>query len=204
VKVVTADALQTNTASARCQVEVKQAHYLLPIKQNQPTLFWGLDALPWHEIAKHVTVDRGHGRIEERTIQVIPMPGHLRFPYAAQAALVERYVYHLDGTPRSQAALFYLTDLTYAQAGPAELAGAARRHWGIENRLHWVRDVTYGEDASRARTGHTPRTMAAWRNLAISTLRLAGETNIAIALRHNARHPEHVLKLLNIHQEQNP
>ncbi|HVM13175.1 MAG TPA: ISAs1 family transposase, partial [Egibacteraceae bacterium] len=60
-------------------------------------------------------------------------------------------------------------------------------HWGIENRLHWVRDVTFDEDRSTVRTGHAPHVMAALRNLAITTLRLAGATNIAAALRHHAR-----------------
>lgn len=62
-----------------------------------------------------------------------------------------------------------------------------KAHWGIENRLHWVRDVSFDEDRSQVRTGHGPQVMAALRNLAITALRLAGITNIAQALRHHAR-----------------
>jgi hypothetical protein len=72
-------------------------------------------------------------------------------------------------------------------------------HWEIENRLHWVRDVSYGEDASRVRTGTAPRVMASLRNLAISALRLTGHTNIAAALRHTTRNPARPLTLLGIH-----
>jgi len=69
-------------------------------------------------------------------------------------------------------------------------------HWGIENRLHWVRDVTFDEDGSQVRTGQAPRVMATCRNLAISILRIDGWNNIAAALRHHARHPDHALKLV--------
>jgi hypothetical protein len=74
---------------------------------------------------------------------------------------------------------------------PRDLADAStllawwRGHWGIENRLHWVRDVTLGEDASRIRTGSAPQLMAALRNAGISLLRILGVTNIAAALREN-------------------
>ena len=65
-----------------------------------------------------------------------------------------------------------------------------------DNKLHWVRDVTMGEDASQIATGAGPRIMASIRNLAISLLRLAEHTNIAKALRHNARKPKRAIKLV--------
>jgi predicted transposase YbfD/YdcC len=80
-----------------------------------------------------------------------------------------------------------ITSLTGFAADPGLLARWIRGHWGIENRLHWVRDMTYDEDRSQVRTGHGPQVMAAFRNLAITTLRLSGATNIAAALRHHAR-----------------
>ena len=73
-----------------------------------------------------------------------------------------------------------------------------RGHWGIENRLHWVRDVTYGEDTSRVRTGTAPRVMAAFRNLAISALRLAGHAGITTGLRHMARNHTRPSTLLGV------
>ena len=69
-------------------------------------------------------------------------------------------------------------------------------HWGIENRVHWVRDVTMDEDRSQVRTGAAPQVMAALRNMTISLLRLAGEPNIAAALRRHAAHPAKPLALV--------
>ncbi|MEU3164301.1 hypothetical protein [Streptosporangium sp. NPDC006930] len=68
-------------------------------------------------------------------------------------------------------------------AGPTHLNHDERAHWGVENRLHWVRDVTFREDHSQLRTGTAPRTLAGFRNLAISTARLADRANIAHARR---------------------
>ena len=81
-------------------------------------------------------------------------------------------------------------------AGPATLAAWVRSHREIENRLHWVRDVTYQEDKSLVRTGNAPRVMASLRSLAISLLRLDGQVNIAAANRHHARDPQRTLRLL--------
>lgn len=83
--------------------------------------------------------------------------------------------------------VYAITSLTAFQADPALLAGWIRGHWGIENRLHRVRDVSFDEDRSQVRTAAGPQVMAALRNLAITALRLAGITNIAAALRHHAR-----------------
>ncbi|WP_281283310.1 ISAs1 family transposase [Trebonia kvetii] len=81
-------------------------------------------------------------------------------------------------------------------ADPATLAAWVRSHWEIENRLHWVRDVSYQEDKSLVRTGNAPRVMASLRGLAISLLRLDAHTNIAAANRHYARDPQRGLHLL--------
>lgn len=69
-------------------------------------------------------------------------------------------------------------------------------HWQIENRLHWVRDVTFDEDRSQVRTGQAPRVMAGLRNAAITLLRLDGHQNIAAALRHHARDTDRPINLL--------
>ena len=73
-----------------------------------------------------------------------------------------------------------------------------RGQWTIENRTHWVRDVTFDEDRSQVRTGHVPQVMAAIRHTAIGLLRLAGETNIAAACRRMAAQPEQALALIGI------
>ena len=92
--------------------------------------------------------------------------------------------------------MYAVTDLTADQARPDHLATWLRGHWCIEVRLHWVRDVTFGEDLSQVRTGNGPQVMATLRNLAINLHRLAGATNIAKALRHHARDTKYPLTLL--------
>ncbi len=104
----------------------------------------------------------------------------------------------LDDQVRSTETAYYLTSLPADQAGAAELDQLVRGHWGIENRVHYVRDVTYDEDRSQAYTGNGPRTLATCRNLAISVLRLAGHTNIAKALRHIARNTTRALTILGL------
>jgi predicted transposase YbfD/YdcC len=195
---VTADALHTQREHARYLVEQRGADYVLIAKNNQPSLFAALDALPWSTAPRHSTEDRGHGRVERRTVQVLAAPDDLHFPHAAQAFLVERYVSNLDGSDRSAVAVLGVTSRSADRITPNQLATVVRGHWEIENKLHWVRDVTYGEDASHVRTGNAPRNMASLRNLAISALRRAGYTNIAQGLRWAARDAYRPLQLLNI------
>ncbi len=103
----------------------------------------------------------------------------------------------LPGSCRWQSETVYaITDLSIEQTTVAELADAARAHWGIENRLHWVRDVTYAEDLSQVRTGHGPAVMATLRNLAIGLHRTAGASSIATACRATARHPARPLAMI--------
>ena len=196
--VVTADALHTQRDHARYLVEERGADYVLTVKQNQPTLFACLDALPWQETPLHRRENTGHGRVERRTVQTLPVPEDVDFPHAAQAFLIERYVTDTSNGKRSAVAVLGITSLTAARADSPQIAGHVRRHWGIENKLHYVRDVTYGEDASRVRAGNAPRVMASLRNLAVSLQRLAGHTNIASALRLAARDAARPLKLLGI------
>ena len=196
--VVTADALHTQRAHARHLVEELGADYVLTVKENQPTLFAQLDALPWTAVPAHTTENTGHGRVERRTIQVLPTPQDIAFPHAAQAFLVERYVTDTATGKGSAVAVLGVTSLPGARADATQIALHVRNHWQIENRLHYVRDVTYGEDASRVRTGNAPRVMASFRNLAVSLLRLAGHRNIAAALRATARDVTRPLALLGI------
>lgn len=104
---------------------------------------------------------------------------------------------HATGTVLGQAKVAdKITSANAREAHQAVLADWILGHWGIENRLHWVRDVTFDVDRSQIRTGSSPRVMASMRNLAVSTHRLAGATNIAKATRHHARNPERPLTAL--------
>ncbi len=85
--------------------------------------------------------------------------------------------------------VYAVNSLPATDAHPSQVAGWLRGHWGIENRVHWVGDVTFDEDRSQVRTHAEPRVMATLRNTALSLLRLAGQTSIAAALRHHSRKP---------------
>jgi predicted transposase YbfD/YdcC len=194
--VVSADAMQTQRKHARWLREQKKAHFVFPVLDNQPGLFDRLDALAWADVPVTAwSVDEDRGRHELRTIQVLPAPPGLKFPHVAQVFLIERTVMTKGKT--TYQAMLYVTSLTAAQADPADLLAYVRQHWSIEV-LHWTRDVTFGEDASRIRTGNTPRVMATLRNVVVSLLRIHDTVNIAAALRYNARKNRRILKILEL------
>ena len=192
---VTADALHAQREHAS-YLHRRGAHYLLTIKANQPSLHHQLEALPWAEVpAGHTQTGRGHGRIEKRTLKVVTVTAGLLFPHATQAIQITRRTRRPGSRKWRTETCYAITSLPAEHARPAQLATWIRGHWKIENQLHWVRDVTYGEDLSQVRTGSGPHVMASLRNLAISILRLAGHANIAQALRHTARDPARALQL---------
>jgi hypothetical protein len=125
---VTADALHTQRAHARHLVEELSADYVLTVKENQPTLFAQLDALPWAEIPVHTTENKGHGRVERRTIRVQPAPEGIGFPYTAQVFLVERYVTDTASGKNSAVAVLGVTSLAATRADTAEIASHVRKH----------------------------------------------------------------------------
>ena len=194
--VVTADAMHAQRAHAE-YLHDRGADYILTVKRNQPSLHAQLAALPWRQVPVADDVrGRDHGRVERRVLKVTAVAAGLLFPHAAQAIQIVRRRRRLNGKKCSTETVYAITSLTATQTAPAELADAVRGHWRIEDRLHWVRDVTYGEDLSQIRTGNGPRVMASLRNLAISVLRLTGATNIAAALRHHARGRHRPLRTL--------
>jgi predicted transposase YbfD/YdcC len=182
---VTADALHTVKATAEL-IRQQGGHFVLPVKENRPTLFDALNGLPWADTPiGYQSLDTGHGRTTRRTIRVLPAPPGLPFPHVNQAWLIERYVTDSKGK-QSAAAQLGVTSHTTEQARPAELAAFNRSHWGIEA-LHFIRDTCYREDHSRVRTRSGPRVLASLRNLAINALRLAGRTDITEATRWASR-----------------
>ncbi len=197
---VTADALHVQKDTARYLTEDKDADYLFTaVKDNQPSLFDALDALDWENApVTHVMRDRGHGRRETRTIQVLPAPEGL-FPHAAQAFLIERAIQDpRDGKLRSAVTALGITSRTTRRGGtPEALARAARAHWEIEA-LHHIRDVTMKEDAQRLRAGTSAQVSASLRNTAIAALRLAGFTSAATGRRWAARNPARPLAAMNL------
>jgi len=191
--VVTVDAMHTQTGTAE-QIISGGGDYVFTIKGNQPKLFEACKALPWRDVPGHTTTTRGHGRTATRTIKVLTTPAWVEFAGATQIAQLRRTV--TRNGKRSVEVVYLITSADHRAAPPATLGAWVQGHWGIENRLHWVRDVTFDEDRSQVRTGNAPQVMATLRSTAISLLRLAGVENIAQGLRHHARDPETVLKLL--------
>lgn len=130
------------------------------------------------------TVDKGHGRIELRQIRTsTELNSYVDFPHCGQVFQIERTVRRLDSTPLRHEIVYGISSLTPKQASPARILELVRGHWEIENRLHWVRDVTFDEDRSRIRKGAGPQMMASLRNLAITLFRIAGACNVAAAIR---------------------
>ena len=136
-----------------------------------------------------VEVDRGHGRSEQRTIRVARCDDTL-FPGARQVFRLRRDTGGLDGVRTSKQIVYGIASMTAKLSSPAHLNHYSRRHWTVENRLHYVRDVTFREDSSQVRTGNAPRTTATFRNLSINTIRYAGRANIAYTRRDLRNHAE--------------
>jgi predicted transposase YbfD/YdcC len=197
--IVTADALHTQREHVD-YLASRGAHWVLTVKGNQPNLRKQLAALPWRHVEPgHRVAENSHGRREIRTLRVVTIAEGIVFPHATQAIQLTRKTRPLSGRGRWHTETVYaITDLDAHQARPGELAAWIRGHWQIENGLHWVRDVTFGEDLSQVRTGAAPQVMASLRNLVISLHRLAGATNIAAALRHHTRDARRSLQLIMI------
>jgi predicted transposase YbfD/YdcC len=194
--IVTADALHTQREHAE-YLHRRGGHYLFTVKGNQPRLHAQLKALPWREIpAVDVTRGKGHGRVESRAVKLTAVSVGIGFPHARLAIQLTRRRRALNGHKWRTETVYVITDLDQSQIRPDEIADILRGHWHIENRLHWVRDVTFAEDHSQIRTGHGPAVMASLRNLAISIHRRHGATNIAAATRRVSRHPGRALPLL--------
>jgi predicted transposase YbfD/YdcC len=120
------------------------------------------------------------------------------FPHCGQVAHLQRYRQQIKSGKVHQETVYLITSLSPVQADAQRLMQLAREHWGIENKSHYVRDVTFDEDRSQIRKNSGPRVMATLRNFAISVLRFFGHHNIAAALRDMAAKPHLALGLIGI------
>lgn len=131
------------------------------------------------------TSNKGHGRRERRRLEASTrLAAHLNWPGVAQVCRIQRWR-HIHGKREHEVA-YAITSVPRCQADAALLLSWNRGHWGIENRSHYVRDVTMGEDASQIKKGNAPQVFAAIRHGIITALRADGASNIASALRKNA------------------
>jgi predicted transposase YbfD/YdcC len=202
-RVVTMDALLTQRYVAQTIVDA-DGDYVMTVKENQPQLRADIElifTLPpvgdRQETAR--TVDIGHGRIEQRNITTSEaLVGYSDWPGLAQVFELGRHVMDQKTGKERVEVVYGVTSLSPQRATPARLLELVRGQWQIENKSHWVRDVTFDEDRSQVRCGNIPQVMAALRNTAIGLLRWAGHTNIAAACRQLAAQPVQALALLGI------
>jgi predicted transposase YbfD/YdcC len=203
-RVITMDALLTQRKLAEAILE-RGGDYLMIAKDNQPELRRWIKALfdepQWlrEPPQEAESLDLGHGRIEKRKLQASSaLSDHGLWPGLEQVFAVEREVINQKSGKTSQEVVYGCTSLGKQQASAAVLLKLVRGHWTIENRSHWVRDVTFDEDRSQVRKGSVPQVMAAMRNTVIGLLRKAGEGNIAAACRKYAAQPWAALALIGI------
>lgn len=200
-RVVTADAAHTSRATAT-YILGRAGDYLLPVKGNTPSLqtqvrtaLAGINTLTTP--ADHIQEEHIRGQIYRRSLWLADATD-IEFPGAAQAFLLRRDVYDLDGAHRRKQIVHGITSLRAADRTPAAINDYARGHWTVENKVHHVRDVTWSEDANQTHTETGPRMMAALRNLALSILNLHGITKIKATLQHLERRPNQAIALLNL------
>jgi predicted transposase YbfD/YdcC len=176
----------------------------MTVKNNHPLLrkkiagFFNSPTLYEAEFHRATETARGRGRVETRTLVTsddLPR-GFTGFAGVRQLLCLERTVVHKKSGKFCQETVFGMTSLPRSIASAAQLAALVRGHWTIENRCHYVRDVTFGEDASQVRVGSVPQVMAAFRNTALALIRLSGRTNVAAARRRFAARPRLALQLL--------
>ncbi len=193
---ITADALHAQRGTAEYIVS-RGAHYILTVENNQRNLRTHLEVLPWKQVPVLATNrEHSHSRTATRTLKATEIAAGIGFPHAMQVLQLTRKTRRRSGARMHTEIVYAVTSLPATDAHPSQVAGWLRGYWGIENRVHWVGDVTFDEDRSQVRTHAEPQVMATLRNTALSLLRLAGQTSIAAALRHHSRKPHRPIKLL--------
>jgi predicted transposase YbfD/YdcC len=203
-RVITADSLLTQRAIAQTII-ARGGDYLLPVKDNQPclrediALVFAESKLLQDTITEARTIDQHGDRIEERRLRAsTALCGYTDWPGHQQVLEVQRAVTKKrTGETRHEVA-YAITSLSAERASARQLLQLWREHWHIENKLHWVRDVTFDEDRSQVRTERIPQVMAALRNVAISLLRVCGAENIAAATRRYAARPSLALAAVGL------
>jgi predicted transposase YbfD/YdcC len=202
---VSIDAMGCNPTIAQSILDAG-ADYLLAVKDNQPTLHADIDSYfetaPSNEVAKVETMDKEHGRFEVRNHTVShkvdwyaterSYPGAPRFPQLTTIAMVESRIERGDKIETERRS--YISSRALSAAA---FAAAARGHWAIENKLHWVLDVTFGEDLSRLRVGHGAKNMAVVRHFALNLVRqVADKRSIKRRRKRASWDPQYLLEIL--------
>lgn len=195
----TADALHTHAPLWKILLSHK-AYPLFVVKQNTPVLYENLETYfsdPHAQYIQAETLDRHRGRREHRQIRVsYELNDYLANEWPRLAQIAEIVRTRTEKGETNSETVYLITALTALQAPPHRLLQLARGHWGIENSLHYVRDVTFGEDASRIATGNAPHCLAALRNLVLTLLHRMGSSGIPTTRRSFSYHPDAAFRLL--------
>jgi predicted transposase YbfD/YdcC len=207
-KVVMGDALHTQRAIS-VQVVAAGGDYIWLAKDNQAKLRADIERLFLPEVCGpasspqptdfecHRQAHKGHGRIELRTLTASSLlHGYLDWPGVRQVFKLERDVRTLANRPLRSEVVYGLTSLSRTQAGPARLLELTRAYWGIENGLHYRRDVTLHEDATRMKSASAAQVWATLNNLLVGLLPRLPFDDLPQVRRHFAAHPERAMDLL--------
>jgi predicted transposase YbfD/YdcC len=192
--VVTGDAAHTLPRTA-AYIHSRDGDYVLTLKANQPSLLEDVAAklFATNDPSHHLDIDHSHGRTVHRQIWVTDAEG-IDFPAAGQIFRIRRDVFDPSGQRISKEIVHGITSL--ADATAEAIGRWVRLHWGIENKIHWVRDVVFAEDHHNAYLGAAAHGMALFRNLAIGLIRLAGYTQIKRTIERLAADRTRILPLL--------
>jgi predicted transposase YbfD/YdcC len=203
-RIVTMDALLTQREVAKDILE-GGGDYVMIAKENQPKLLDDVKTVfdgPFSHLLEKSsaeTLDIGHGRIEERSITVsAELSGYSDWPGLQQVFQLTRETTIKKTGKEQEETVYGVTSLTPEEADPSCLMDIVRRHWHIENKSHWIRDVVFGEDGSQVRCGNAPQVMAALRNTVIGLIRSAGMNGITASCRKFAAQPKMALELVGI------
>ncbi len=195
---ITMDAAHTQRDTARYIAGDRGWDYVMTIKGNQPTLQKAaadtLRPLLGNK-PDNVVTERDHGRINQWSIWTTEATG-IDFPHGRQLACIRRDEFGLDGIAVRKEIVHAITSTRAGHAGAAALNSHIRHHWGIENKVHYVRDVVWNEDAHQAYVGNGPQVMATLRNFALGLFRINGINKITEATETISRDRTRALPLL--------
>ena len=202
--VTTMDALLTQRQIAE-QILAQNGDYLMGVKGNQPSLHEAIELLfssppvpaSDGEYLRHSYTNDGHGRIETRTLESsTALNDYLDWPGLGQVVRRTRRSISAKTGEISQHVTYAVTSLDRRRALPKQIKAIWRAHWTIENRLHYVRDESMGEDRSTLRSDKAPHAIATLRNAVLTLLRYEGWTNVRDAFRYFNASVQYPLKII--------
>lgn len=199
-KIFTMDALLTQKSIAKTIISGK-GDYVMIAKDNQEFLCEDIKLLIESDTRFGITEsftqnEKGHGRIETRKITTTQSKDIIEFPGVKQVFMIERWIKR--NGKETYEKVFGLTSLSKEKAGLKDIFKIIRSHWSIENRSHWVRDVTFDEDRSQIKDSEIAQFMALFRNIAIGLIRFDGFVNISKAVKYYASNPILALPLITM------